>query len=133
MWFYDDQVLTIDKIPEGAKAFVYLITNLKTGRKYIGKKTLYFLRSKKLKNKRRKRIISESDWKDYYGSNKELLEDIEVLGPESFHREIIRFCFSKGEVNYWEAKYQFQHDVLLSDDWYNGWISCRISGKHVKK
>ena len=120
-----------DNIPDGAKAFVYIITNTKTNKKYVGKKTLFFAKSKKLKNGRRKRSTVNSDWKSYYGSNKELLSDIELLGKENFTREIVRFCYSKGEANYHEAFLQFKYEVLFGEDWYNSWISVKISRKHV--
>jgi hypothetical protein len=112
--------------------FVYIITNRQNGRRYLGKKNFYFTRTKSVKGKR-KRVRVESDWRDYYGSNKELLTDVEKCGKDSFHREIIRLCRSKGEFAYYEAKAQFEHDVLMSDDWYNTWICVRVHAKHLKK
>lgn len=54
--------------------FVYIITNLQTGKRYIGKKV--FLFTKRVKGKRTK---VESDWREYYGSNEGLLGDVERL------------------------------------------------------
>ncbi len=54
LWTYQNQ--PVDEIPEGYIGFVYLITNLKTGQNYIGKKLTQFkrtkppLKGKKLKN-----------------------------------------------------------------------------------
>jgi hypothetical protein len=110
--------------------FVYMITNLRTERKYIGKKNFYFSKTKQLKGKK-KRYKVESDWKDYFGSNEELNHHVNIFGQEQFRREILRFCTSKGEMSYYEAKYQFHYDVLESDQWYNSWISCKIHKKHL--
>jgi hypothetical protein len=107
-----------------------MITNLRTERKYIGKKNFYFSKTKQLKGKK-KRYKVESDWKDYFGSNEELNHHVNIFGQEQFRREILRFCTSKGEMSYYEAKYQFHYDVLESDQWYNSWISCKIHKKHL--
>lgn len=111
--------------------FVYVITNLTNQKKYIGKKLFWFKKTKILKGKR-KRYLAESDWKDYYGSSKYLLADIEALGKENFSREILVLCKSKGECSYYEAKAQFDHGVLLDKErWYNDWIICRVHRKHI--
>jgi hypothetical protein len=110
--------------------FVYIITNLRTERKYIGKKNFYFSKTKQLKGKKKKYKV-ESDWKDYFGSNEELNHHVNIFGQDQFRREILRFCTSKGEMSYYEAKYQFHYDVLESDQWYNSWISCKIHKKHL--
>jgi hypothetical protein len=110
--------------------FVYMITCLQTNKRYIGKKNFYFAKTKQVKGKKKKYKI-ESDWKDYYGSNDELNQHVKILGEDQFQREILRFCSSKGEMSYFEAKYQFQYDVLESDQFYNSWISCKIHKKHL--
>lgn len=128
MWLYNNE--PIEDIPEGIVGFVYLITNLTNNRKYIGKKNFYFSKTKQVKGKK-KRIKVESDWKDYYGSNKELQADVESLGKENFKREILKLCKSKGEFGYYEAKYQFENNVLESEDYYNTWIMVRVHKKHL--
>ena len=114
--------------------FVYQITNRATGKKYIGKK--FFWRAKTLPitktRKRRKKLKIESDWKEYFGSNKHLQKDVEIMGVDCFYRQILHLCKTKGECAYMEAKEQFENDVLLREDFYNGIISCRIGSQSVK-
>jgi hypothetical protein len=126
-WLYND--VPFEDIADYV-GFVYLITNLQNGRKYIGKKNFYFSKTSTIKGKK-KRSKVESDWKKYFGSNKELLEDVEKLGQENFKREIIKLCKSKGEFGYYEAKYQFENNVLESNDYYNTWIMVRVHKKHL--
>lgn len=113
--------------------FVYLITNLENGRKYIGKK--FFWRKKILPitktRKRRKHTQVESDWKSYYGSSEELNSDIEKYGKDNFRREILHICKTKGECGYLEAKEQFVRDALLTDEYYNTWIQVRVRKNHI--
>ena len=138
-WLFESK--TIETLPEDCVGFVYMITNNLTGRKYIGKKLAKFSKTTykvvKLKNgtKKRKRIKSkiDSDWQLYYGSNDQLNQDILALGADNFTREILFYCRSKAECSYVEAREQFNHRVLESDDWYNGQIVCRIHGSHIKK
>ena len=84
------------------------------------------------KRKRRKRLKVESDWRTYWGSNKYLVEDVKNHGPENFTREILHLCKTKGECAYYEAKEQFDREVLLTEEYYNGIISCKIGGRTVK-
>lgn len=132
MWLYENKEVS-DEIEEYI-GFVYLITNLESGKKYIGKKLFKSIRTKKVKGKtRRKKVKTESDWKTYFGSNAALLEDVERLGQNRFKREILKLCRTKGECTYYEAKLQFQYDVLLSDEYYNSWIMCRVRGEHLPR
>lgn len=128
MWYYKNE--PYESIGEYI-GFVYQIINLTNNKKYIGKKNFYFSKTKQVKGKK-KRIKVESDWKSYYGSNKELQEDVENYGEENFRRDILRLCKSKGEFGYYEAKYQFENNVLERDDYYNSWVMCRIHKKHLK-
>lgn len=111
--------------------FVYIIENLLTNRKYIGKKAFTTYKTKVIKGKRKK-LTSESDWKTYYGSNDELCRDVEEYGEENFSRIILRLCKTKGEVSYYEAHYQFQHGCILRHDYYNSWISVRVRKTHIR-
>lgn len=132
-WFYNGYVFDEKDIEPGIVGFVYLITNLSNGKKYVGKKNL--TKTKKLyrKNKRAKRVNTSSDWRNYYGSNGYLLEDVTSYGPSNFKREILRLCKTKGEMSYYEAKEQLLRDVLLSDDYYNNFIGCKIHRNHLTK
>jgi hypothetical protein len=126
-----------DVTPDNYEGFVYKITNLQTGKAYIGKKIFHFKKPKTvtLKNgkKVKRKVKVESDWKDYYGSSPALRADIEKLGVENFKREILYFCETRGMMGYLEAKLQMIHEVLEYPElWYNGQVMCRISGSHVK-
>jgi len=96
-WYYENQLVT--EISEDYIGFVYIITNLTTNKKYIGKKLAKFAKTTykvvKLKNgtKKRKKIRGkiESDWQEYYGSNDELNKDVLTLGKENFRREILYY------------------------------------------
>ena len=107
---------TVKNIKE-YQGMVYIITNKKTGKKYIGKKFYWF--------KKRKGKV-ESDWKNYYGSSNSLNKDIEKYGKKSFTRVILHHCKSKAGCAYMEAKEQIEREVLFSDEYYNGMIRLRL-------
>jgi hypothetical protein len=133
LWQYQGK--TITELPEGTEAFVYLITNLTNDKKYIGKKLAKFKKTraplKGRKNKRRSTV--ESDWRDYWGSSDHLKEDIAQLGEDKFTREILYMCPSRGVASYLEAKEQFDRNVLLNDEYYNGIINVRVGGSNILK
>jgi uncharacterized protein (DUF427 family) len=130
-WQYQGKAIEAEDL-EGHVAFVYRITNIKTQKSYIGKKLLQKTRTKTLKGKRKK-IKSESDWKTYYGSNKDLQADVEKIGATNFRREILKLCKSKGTANYYEMKYQIEHAVLENPEtWYNEWIIVKVHRSHIK-
>jgi len=138
-WTYQNNIVEI--LPEDCVGFVYIITNLISGRKYIGKKLAKFSKTTyktvKLKNgtKKKKKIRSkiDSDWQEYYGSSPNLQADIDTLGKDNFSREILFYCTSKAECSYVEAREQFTRKVLESNDYYNGHIQVRVHGSHIKK
>jgi hypothetical protein len=133
MWLYNGKEIGDDEI-EGYAAFVYIITNLKDNKRYIGKKIFKSIRRKKVKGKtRRKKVEKESDWKSYYGSNIELIADVKKHGAENFEREIVKLCKTRGTANYWEAKLQMQQEVLENPDkFYNEWIMVKVHRSHIK-
>jgi hypothetical protein len=138
-WTFENQ--PVEQLPEDCVGFVYIITNLTSSRKYIGKKLAKFSKTKykvvKLKNgsKKKKKIRTkiDSDWLDYYGSNDKLNTDVQLLGKENFSREILFYCKSKSECSYIEAREQFSRRVLESNDYYNGHIQIRVHGSHILK
>ena len=138
MWTFNNEL--VETLPDDCVGFVYLIVNKANGRMYVGKKLAKFSRTSTktvtLKNgtKKKKKVRSkiDSDWQEYYGSSIELNKDIELLGKDTFTRQILFFCKSKAECSYVEAREQFTRRVLESDDYYNGQISCRIHGSHIK-
>ena len=125
-WTYN---LEEKAIPNTFYGFIYQITNTTNDRKYIGKKqSITILKRPPLKGRKNKRhVVKETDWKIYTGSSDKLNEDIQKLGKDKFKFEILRFCQSKSELAYYEAKMQFDHDVLLKEEYYNGMINLRLS------
>lgn len=138
MWLYNNEI--VEELPDDCVGFVYLITNKANSRMYVGKKlakfskTTYKTITQKNGVKKKKKIRSkiDSDWQEYYGSSIELNKDVESLGEDNFLREILFFCKSKAECSYIEAREQFARRVLESDDYYNGQISVRVHGSHIK-
>jgi len=132
MWYYRDDEFTSEMIGDYV-GFVYVITDLNNKKKYVGKKLFNSTRRlAPLKGKTRKRkVTKESDWQDYFGSSDEVKLLVEESGRERFSREILRLCKTKGECTYFEAKLQFENDVLLKDEYYNEFIGCKIHSKHV--
>lgn len=134
MWHYKGEEFTSEMIGDYV-GFVYMLTDKSNDKKYIGKKIFVSKRRlKPLKGKVRRRTKTvESDWQTYYGSSDEVKQIVEEKGGDNFHREILHLCNSKGELSYLEAKEQFDRNVLLSDEYYNGIIQCKIHRSHVKR
>lgn len=134
---------SVDKFPENCVGFVYKITNIKTGKFYIGKKSLYSNVRKKLTKKElaeysgpgrkptKKLVTSESNWLDYWGSNKGILQEIKEEGTDSFRKEILKFCFNKKQLTYWEVHYQCVNEVLLTDKSYNDNVLAKFFRKDL--
>ena len=128
-WTYEGNLVD-EELVYNHVGFVYNITNMTTGRSYIGKKLFTKAKTRQVKGKKKRTRVA-SDWMDYYGSNKELQADVEQLGIYNFKREILRLCKGKGECNYWEARYQFDYRVLESNDYYNSWIMVKVHKSHL--
>lgn len=133
MWLYENKPFT--ETPEEYQGFVYMIHELDTGKKYIGKKFFWKPKTLPITKTRKRRVKTrvESDWRDYFGSSKEVQSLVESKGSSNYKREILMLCRTKGECSYYEAKLQFEYDVLLSDEYYNEFIGCKIHSKHIKK
>lgn len=137
-WLWKGKCL--NRQPDEFYGFVYRITVSDSedlpkemrGRIYIGKKQFNHTRKRKLSKKKRKatgkrveRVTVNSKWQSYFGSNKQLNEDVKSFGEQYFKREILHLCFTKSQLSYYEVKEQIEHKVLSVNS-YNGWISCRI-------
>jgi hypothetical protein len=143
MWLYNgNPVTSLDQLPdfEDLEGFCYKITNLKTGAIYIGKKNFQSKRKKSLPKKeistdKRKKtykiVVKESDWQSYYGSSKQLQEDIARIGKPFFKREILELAKTKKYLSYLELKHQFINNVLGTNS-YNGNILGRFYPKDLE-
>ena len=125
-WLYKGTAFTTNDIGDFF-GFVYRITNLQSGKQYIGRK--YFYQFRKPRGKSRK-VKSESDWKKYYGSSDELNTDRKTLGNECFRREIISLHTTKGWVNYEETRQLFLNNVLSENENY---YNSNILGRYMRK
>lgn len=120
-WMFCGTAFTDDDIGE-SYGFVYCIRNKNTDQKYIGRKYFY---SKRKKKKATRRSTSISDWKEYWGSSKELDAEIEKYGKYQFERLILSLHKTKGDVNISEVKEQFLRNVLENREY----INANINGK----
>ena len=133
MWTYKGD--EVDELPQDCEGFVYIITNLTNNKKYIGKKLARFKVTKPpLKGRKNKRrSTKQSDWKTYWGSSDHLNADVKEFGEDNFTREILHYCQSRGMLSYLEAKEQFDREVLMTDEYYNGIINVRVGSSKVLK
>lgn len=136
-WIYKfEEILSSEQLPEKCVGFVYMVTNTVNGKYYVGKKVLKNKLTKVLTKKeklewnkpgripKKKKQLKESNWKEYYGSSKTLLEDLEAHGKQAFERRILRLCYSKKQLSYYEEYYQMSLEVLANDT-YNESIAGR--------
>ena len=130
-WSYQGTTFTSDDINDFF-VFVYRITNLQTGKQYIGRK--YFTKRRKPRGGKR-RITSESDWKRYYGSSPELKEDVKRFGKSIFKREIISLHKTLGKTNYEETRQLFLNNVLTEslDDGTPAYYNSNVLGRYYRK
>ena len=137
-WLYKNKEINeISDLPNNAFGFVYQTTHLPTNKKYIGKKSLMYNLKKKLGKKEKalwegkgrppvyKRVLKESDWKNYYGSHGFIKE----ANEEDLKREILEIAYHKKELTYLECKYQFTLGVLENKSYLND----NILGKFFDK
>jgi len=112
--------------------FVYRITNLTNGKKYIGRK--YFWQRRKPRGGNRK-VTSESDWKKYYGSSDELNAERKQVGNSAFKREILSLHKTQGKVNFEETRQLFINNVLTESltDGTPAYYNSNILGRYYRK
>lgn len=130
-WMYEGKIFNFTDVEDNV-GFVYRITNLITDKQYIGRK--YFFSHRKPRGKKRK-VTAESDWKNYYGSSKELKEEITILGKINYKREILSLHKTEGKTNYEETKQLFLHNVL-TEKFENGtekYYNSQILNRYFKK
>lgn len=130
-WIYNGVPFTSSDIQDYF-GFVYLIQNNLNGKKYIGRKYLWQFRTPKGK---KRKVKSESDWKNYYGSCPELKEDIDKLGRENFSRTILSLHKTKGKTNFGETSQLFKNDVLTEslDNGEPAFYNSNILGRFYRK
>ena len=151
-WVYQGRVITsIKDMPEGTYGFIYEVIYKPTDVRYIGKKVLYFERNKRLGKKAlaalreerskqglrgrvpiKQKVITESDWKDYFGSQKEIVTlSKEDNAGENWEKRILEFVPNKKLLTYYETKHLFKNDVL--ENQYSAHINDNILGKFFRK
>ena len=130
-WLYEGKPFTSNDIGDFF-GFVYCITNIQSGKRYIGRK--YFQQKRKPRGGKR-RVTSESDWKKYYGSSDELSADRKLLGNSAFKREILSLHTRLGDVNFEETKQLFLHNVLTEtlDGKTPLYYNSNILGRYMRK
>ena len=150
MWLHNTKLVTeISDMPANTYGFIYEVVHIPTGKKYIGKKVLYFERNKRLGKRAleqlklerkekgiggrtplKQKVITESDWKTYYGSHEDIKKILKEDGPDSFKRTILEYVPNKKLLTYYECKYLFIKEVLENRDNY---INDNILGKFYRK
>ena len=142
-WEYKGRLITeISDMPEGTFGFIYKITHIPTNKKYIGKKALYNNRKKPLtkaeiaeqtgpgRKPTHKIVTTESDWKKYWGSNKDFQLLVRTYPKDQFSKEILEFAPGKKMLTYYECKYLFKYEVLETPDMY---FNDNVLGKFYRK
>jgi hypothetical protein len=133
-WLYNGRVFQPEDIPPESVGFIYLMTAIIGNQSiaYIGKKNFLATRKKKLSKKKlptdkRKKgyeRVSKLNYENYYSSN-EVLKQAHKSGVK-IKREILKICFNKTDLTYYETKYQFQYEVLEKREFLNGNILGRF-------
>ena len=151
-WVYQGRVITsIKDMPEGTYGFIYEVIYKPTDIRYIGKKVLYFERNKKLGKKALKllqeerakqglrgrtpskqKVVTESDWKSYFGSQKEIVSlSKQDISSKNWEKRILQFVPTKKLLTYFETKYLFEKGIL--ENKYGAHINDNILGKFFRK
>ena len=125
-WLYNGEPIeSADSIPPKTVGFIYIITQLSTGRYYIGRK-MVTKAGRKTTNGKTKKIRVESDWMTYWSSSPEINALIEENGHDDFTREILVFCKSKGSIAYLEENALHLTGALEDERFINGNIRAKV-------
>ena len=94
--------------------FIYIITNMINGKKYIGQKMFKY------------------NWQNYLGSGTHIKYAIKKYGKENFNREIVAIVYSKEELNELEIEFIKLHNAVNNDEYYNLSTggNCGTAGVH---
>jgi hypothetical protein len=130
-WLYNGSILNDEDIPAKAAGFVYMLTYLPTGQRYIGRKLLTKSHTRQ-KNKKIIRSRVESDWRDYWSSSPDIKSTIEREGStDNFVREILLFADTKGQLNYLEERLLYSVGALESEFWLNSNIRAKMFKRNI--
>lgn len=142
MWLYQNrEIKELTDMPEGSFGFIYEVTHLPSGKKYLGRKQLISVTKKALGKKelaliidkrasKKKTVIQETDWKTYHGSHPEIKQLIKDKKQLEFTREILMFVPTKKQLTYYEDKYLYMKGVIEPGSVY---INDSISGRFFRK
>jgi len=142
-WTYNGSPITdISDFSKDTFVFIYIVKNNETNKSYIGKKVLYHNKKVKLTKKEiaeltgvgrkptTKIVTKESDWKTYYGSNKEVMDLVKAGKQNIFTRQIIQLASNKKLLTYYETQALFTYKVLEHPELY---YNDNILGKFYTK
>jgi hypothetical protein len=142
-WTYNGSPITdISDFSKDTFGFIYIVKNNETNKSYIGKKVLYHNKKVKLTKKEiaeltgvgrkptTKIVTKESDWKTYYGSNKEVMDLVKAGKQNIFTRQIIQLASNKKLLTYYETQALFTYKVLEHPELY---YNDNILGKFFTK
>ena len=144
MWTYKNEPMeALSSFPQGTFGFIYRVVHIPTGKAYIGKKVLMYQKKVKLTKKELleythvvgrkpayKLAMTESDWQNYYGSNKEIVAILKEGKKDEFKREILCLASNKKLLTYYECKYLFIYQVLEKPDEF---FNDNILGKFYRR
>lgn len=142
MWIYQNKEINeLSDMPVGTFGFVYEVTHIPSGQKYIGRKQLISVQKKALGKRelalltdkrasKKKTVTKETDWKEYYGSHPEIKQMIKEGKQLEFIREILIFVPTKKQLTYFEDKYLYMKGVIEPGSIY---YNDNLSGRFFRK
>ncbi len=100
--------------------FIYKVTFLLTGQRYLGKKALW-------RTTKAGKVLGVSNWRSYKSSSPVLEELRKQYPPECFLYEIILLCPTRGFMSYAESNLIHKANILTSVDPYGDplWLNRR--------